>query len=49
MLGKVLKKFWRKSKEILIKFGKLGIHAEFIEKVCKFFVQFADRGNFEEF
>ncbi len=46
---KVLKTFWRKSKEILMKFGKLGVYTMFLEKLCKFFVQLADRGSSEEF
>ncbi len=49
LLGSDLKKFWRKSKEILMKFGKLGISTKFIEKQCKFFVQLVDQDNFEEF
>ncbi len=36
LLGKVLKKFRRKSKEILMKFCKLLIYAKFIENCVNF-------------
>ncbi len=32
-----------------MKFYKLGIYTKFSEKLCKFFVQLVDRGNFEKF
>ncbi len=34
--------------KILIKFSELGVYIKFIGKLCKFFVQLVDQGNFEE-
>ncbi len=38
LIEKVLKKFWGKSEEILMKFCKLGICNKFIEKLGKYFM-----------
>ncbi len=45
---KSFKKFWRKSKETLLKIYKLGIDTKFVKKLCKCFVRFVERGDFWE-